>query len=920
MLCGKIANSQVYSLNNGFVNGSTITTCTGSFFDSSPTGNYSPNENYSVTFCSGSPGKVIQIVFSSLSISSDDSLIIHDGASTADVIKDVYTGVSSNLLYITPSITNLSGCITIRFISNSSFESTGWVGQIRCIYPCTQQILGTTYANPLLDSLGNVNICFGDSVVLGINTFYPYNNLNYHQHDSTSLFHWYFGDGRDSMGYNLTKLKHTYKISGGYNAKVTITDSNGCSSLLPFKIPVRTSVKPNFNIAAPAKMCLFDTLLLHPRTSLGLPGEVENPVGSFISLPVSGDSVFLPDEPPKCFTSTILVDQFLPGQTLNNVNELKGIFMTMEHSYIGDISIAITAPNGIKAILKGTVGGTAGDGTFLGEPVDESLNGGSSNPLLTNKIGNGYEYVFNSSPQHGTMWNETSTYTYNYIDNAGQGVINHYYLPAGSYTPEQSLNSLLGTPLNGSWILEICDKQAFDNGFLFNWKIEFDQSIIPNSVQYTIPIISQYWIPANGIINISNSVATVSPALPGNYSYKYRVIDAFGCVYDTLLRITNNKLPIKPRLGNDKKICIGDSTLLIVYNVQPFQQYMWSTAQFNTDSIIITEPGSYWVKTIDTNQCVNTDTLEVLLKLPFKINLGNDTMFCASKPNILSPVSLNGIVEWQWNTGDTTTSLLIQQAGTYWIQGTNTGGCSVRDTIHVFDNPINNFELPPDTAICDKTGFNITVQPPVNSTLSWQNGSTSNTQYLQSGKSYSLAATYKGCTKISAMDVAAKPLPVIYLGADTTLCKGYDLPLKVGYAGALYKWNTGSSDSFITAKNKGLYWVEASYNGCTYRDSIYFFEKNCDCDITMPTAFSPNGDGVNDVYRPYIKCFPRNYQLSFFNRYGQQIFNSTDYKQLWDGKFNNAPLPSGSYYYILTFYNEDLKRNEKRYGNVTLLR
>ena len=919
-LIGNLLYSQNYSLNNGFINGSSITTCTGNFFDSNPAGNYGSNEDYSVTFCSGSPGKVIQILFSSINISSGDTLYVYDGTSTSSSISLVFTGVSNSLQYITPSAANLSGCITLRFVSNSSIESSGWVGQIRCIFPCTQSILGSTFSLPLQDTFGNANICFGDSVKLGIQTFYPDNNLNYQQNDSTSLFHWYFGDGRDSIGYNLKSLKHSYKISGGYYARVSVTDSNGCSSVVPFKIPVRTSIRPHFNMDVPKGICLFDTLLLQPRTSTGVPGYVDMPVGSFLSLPVSGDSVFLPDEPPKCFTSTILVDQFLNGQTLNNINDLKGIFMTMEHSYLGDISIAITAPNGVRAVLKGTVGGTAGDGTFLGEPVDESLNGGGSNPLLTNIIGKGYEYVFNSNPQYGTMWNESSKYTYSFTDNAAQYALNHYYLPAGSYTAEQNLSSLLGTPLNGSWVLEICDKQAYDNGFLFNWKIEFDQSIIPNSVQYTVPIITQDWLPANGLINVSNAVATVSPAQPGTYAYRFRVTDGFGCMYDTIVKVVNNRLPVKPRLGNDKTICVGDSTLIYVANPQPTQIYKWSTSAYNTDSIIITDPDIYWVKAIDTNGCVNIDTIEVFLKLPFKINLGNDTIFCASKPNVLAPESLMGIVEWRWNTGDSSTSITIPGPGTYWIQGTNTGGCGVRDSIIVYDNPINSFSLPGDTSICDKSGFNLTINPPLNSSVVWQNGRVGNSSYIESGKTYSIVASLKGCLRNSSMKANIKPLPVINLGADTTLCKGYDLPLKVSYPGASYFWNMGSKDSFLTATNKGLYWVEATYNGCLYRDSITFSQKNCDCDIIMPTAFSPNGDGVNDVYHPYIKCFPRNYQLAFFNRYGQQVFSSKDYKTLWDGKLNNSPLPSGTYYYILNFFNEDLQRNERRFGNVTIIR
>ena len=911
---------QVYSINNGFTNGDYITTCGGSFFDSNPNGNYTPNEDYTVTFCSGSPGKVIQIIFSNLHISSGDTLFTYDGNSINNPVLDTFTGIASAFEYTTPSATNYSGCITFRFVSNSTVENEGWAGQIRCIYPCTQRILATPHTTPLADSFGYTNICFGDPVTLGVKTLYPDNDNNYHQNDSSSLFHWFFGDGTDSIGVNLVSINHTYKGNGGYYSKVIITDSNGCTSPIPISMPVRTSVKPFFNITSPSSLCLLDTIMLRPVSTFGAPGSVSEAIGSFVNLPISGDSVFLPDNPPICFNSTIIVDQFLPGQTLTNINDLKGIFMKLEHSYLGDITIGITAPNGVTVMLKSTVGATINDGTFLGEPVDETLNGGLYDSLLSNVIGKGYDYSFDGTPQYSTMWSEASRYTQTFTDNVGR-VVTHFYLPAGSYASEQNLSALIGTPLNGSWVLQICDKQSNDNGFLFSWKIEFSSAITPSSVTYTIPITSQEWLPAIGIINTNNAIATVSPPSTGTYLYKFKLTDGFGCEYDTTIKTYINRLPIKPVLGPDKKICINQPTILKVYNPQAANKYAWNVLSGDTTSITISQPGSYWVKVTDTNGCTNTDTLEVSLNLPFRISLGNDTMYCASQPNVLAPQSISGIVEWSWNTGDSTANLTINSPGTYWLQGKNTGGCWVRDSIVITDNPINTFRLPKDTSICDNTGFLLKLQPPNSSTnVVWQNGQVGNQLYVESGKTYKIAADYKSCISNSSMKVDTKPLPVFHLGNDTTLCVGYELNLHGSWPNASYLWSTGSRDSLITATAKGLYWAQATYNGCVYKDSIVFDQKNCSCDIEMPNAFSPNGDGINDVYHPYIKCFPRNYQLSFFNRFGQQVFSSKDYHALWDGRWNGNLLQPGTYYYILTFYNEELQRVERRGGSVTLLR
>ena len=920
MLCTfRSAFSQNYSLNNGFYNGASVTTCSGTFFDSNPTGTYSSDEGYTVTFCSGSPGKVIQIIFSNINIASGDTLYAFDGTSVNDQAIDTFTGITSTFQYITPSVTNFSGCITFRFVSNSTVETDGWIGQIRCIYPCNQRILASALSAPVQDANGYTNICFGDTVGLGVQTVYPDNNISYHQDDSSSVFHWSFGDGKDSIGKNLVSVKHQYIKNGGYYARLTITDSNGCTANLPIRFPIRSGIKPVYRIAVPPNICLFDTLVLAPVSSVGITGSLDMPIGTFFSLPESGDSVFLPDDPPKCFTSSIPVDQFAQGQKLNSINDLKGIFINMEHSYLGDITISLTAPNGTTVILKNVVGGTALDGTFIGEPVDETLNGGTYNPALVNVIGKGYEYVFNNAPQYGTMWSEASKYTYNFTDNAGRQVVGHYYLPAGSYTSEQNLSALIGTQLNGNWTLQICDKQAQDNGFLFNWKIEFNQAIIPSSVQYTVPIISQTWLPATGIISTNNATAIVSPALPGNYTYRFRVVDTFGCTYDTLVKVANKPLPQKPRLGGDKKICIGEPTSITVANPNAQQMYMWSNFLTAT-SITIDQPDIYWVKTTDTNGCSNADTVNITPKLPFRISLGNDTSFCASKPNVLQPQSANGIVEWHWNTGDTTAAITISAPGNYWLQGKNTGGCWVRDSIVIDYNPVNLFNLPGDTSICDRTGYQLTLQPPANTSITWQNGQTGNSLFVSCGQSYSITANNKGCLAYSSIKVNAKPLPIFNLGNDTTLCIGYELPLHAAYPGAYYKWSTGSSESFIVAKTKGLYWAEATYNGCVYRDSIQFSQKRCDCDIEMPNAFSPNGDGVNDTYRPYIKCYPRSYQLTIFNRYGQQVFYSKDYRALWDGKVNGNSAPIGTYYYILTFRNDEMMREEKRTGNITVLR
>lgn len=913
-------SGQSYFLDQGFTSGATVTTCSGKFFDSDPGGNYNPNENYTVTFCSGTSNKIIQVSFTSISIAAGDTLFSYDGNSIDATVIDTFTNSIQNSLSYTPSLSNTSGCITFRFVSNGSEERSGWEAVVRCIFPCKQMISGNTFSLPAKDPAGYTNICFGDSVSFSVETKFADNNIVYHQDDRTSIFHWVFGDGKDTTGTNLRSVKHSYTSAGGYYARLTITDSNGCTNNQPIRMPVRTSLKPVFNILPPPYICLLDTAILKPAALINGQATVTTSGGSFVTLPVSGDSVFLPDNPPQCFTSSIVIEQFAPNQTLQNLNDLQGIYMNMEHSYLGDITISIEAPNGAKVFLKTTVEGSANDGTFLGEPVDESLWGDPTDNNFAKVRGKGFEYFFNNAPQHATMWDEASKHSYSYTDNAGQIITNHYYLPAGSYKSEESMLSLIGTPLNGKWTIEICDKQAIDNGFVFNWRVEFKKSILPNAETYTVPAVSQVWVGAPGLVSLYHTTALISPPTSGTFPYTYHVNDAFGCTYDTTIKLIVNPIPAKPNLGADTNICTGGSLILTAANFETGNNYHWSTSQKGISNITINQPGAYWLEASNSKGCKNKDTVVVMRVDPFTVNLGSDTLLCGLRANTLIPKASTNITGWKWSTGDTTSTYATSTTGQYWVEGKDVKGCRVRDTIEVSNNPVTFFELPNDTSFCEGSGYMLTLNPNPGTVITWNDSTTSYSRLISKSGTYSLTADYKGCTHKTDVTVAVRPLPVFNLGRDTTICNGFNLLLKATYPGASVRWSTGARDSAYTATQSGMYWAKATANECVYSDSITVTYKLCACDIKMPNAFSPNGDGINDVYRPTIKCFPRNYHLSIFNRDGQIVFNTKNYQHFWDGRFNGADLPVATYYYTLTLFNQDLMENEKKSGSITLLR
>jgi len=86
--------------------------------------------------------------------------------------------------------------------------------------------------------------------------------------------------------------------------------------------------------------------------------------------------------------------------------------------------------------------------------------------------------------------------------------------------------------------------------------------------------------------------------------------------------------------------------------------------------------------------------------------------------------------------------------------------------------------------------------------------------------------------------------------------------------------------------------------------------------ISVPNAFSPNGDGINDTWViTHLSAYP-GATVQVFNRYGQLVFQSENNSKTWDGTYNGKPLPMATYYYII-----DLKNNQKKLaGSITIFK
>lgn len=163
--------------------------------------------------------------------------------------------------------------------------------------------------------------------------------------------------------------------------------------------------------------------------------------------------------------------------------------------------------------------------------------------------------------------------------------------------------------------------------------------------------------------------------------------------------------------------------------------------------------------------------------------------------------------------------------------------------------------------------------------------------------------------------------PYIEVGPeDTVLClkEQMYLPIGISVNAVEYEWSDGSTQPKIQVDKEGLYTVAVSNDCGTYTDSINIVTK--DCSIFIPSAFSPNNDGINDKFYFQTK-YPEeisNFTMSVYNRKGNQVFTTNNITDGWDGTYNNMPQDIGTYYYMVIYEYEGENKMSK--GDVTLLR
>jgi gliding motility-associated-like protein len=369
----------------------------------------------------------------------------------------------------------------------------------------------------------------------------------------------------------------------------------------------------------------------------------------------------------------------------------------------------------------------------------------------------------------------------------------------------------------------------------------------------------------------------------------------------------------------DTMLCEAAWQTMTLQTNTGYSAYLWddgSTASTRT----ISQNGTYWVLCKDACHSV-IDSFHIRALPPDTTGqVSLDTTICKTFTGLMLTAS-PGYYGYQWNDGSTGNTKEINDWGTYWVLCKDS--ChSLVDTFHVKGADMA-FDLGNDTNVCNTHVVALKVRID-NAGYLWQDGTTDQMYNVQSPGTYSVTVNKNGCSASDNITIRYIDIRQA-LGNDTAYCYGdhFTLPL---YArtpdGSRIKWSTGATENDIMVRDTGSYFVTVTNEQCSGTDTIRVGYIICECSYLMPTAFTPNNDGVNDFYKPALQpgCTVTRYSLNIYNRYGQRVYSGTHPDAGWDGSFHDGISDVGTYYYELSFEGGSRKIQYYQKGDFSLIR
>ncbi len=403
-------------------------------------------------------------------------------------------------------------------------------------------------------------------------------------------------------------------------------------------------------------------------------------------------------------------------------------------------------------------------------------------------------------------------------------------------------------------------------------------------------------------------------------TYSVLITDGNGCTETVSAVVSQPATPLTFYSIVTPANCLENSNGLIDITVNggtPGYVYSWSNGQSGEDLSEIA--GTYTVTVSDTNGCVKSSPITINDVSAVLIISSASSTFCEGISTTMSTTSSGGVFQWYENgvpiSGASDSSYVTGQTGDYYLTLTHSCGNFVSNTLNILVNPIPALTINGGLTMCEGSSSQLDVTGADNfqwspSTGLSDSGIGNPIASPASSTTYTITGTSLGCAKDTTVTVTVNPLPVVTISSSTYDCeKGTQL---TATGGTDYIWSPSTGLDSINIPNPiavpdgtTQYFVTVTNSYMCSASGTILIVVDCDS-LIIPDGFSPDGDGVNDLFViDGLEKYPGT-SLEVFNRWGNVIYSTSDYDNSWDAiassngiTLGEGKVPPGTYFYIL---------------------
>ena len=283
---------------------------------------------------------------------------------------------------------------------------------------------------------------------------------------------------------------------------------------------------------------------------------------------------------------------------------------------------------------------------------------------------------------------------------------------------------------------------------------------------------------------------------------------------------------------------------------------------------------------------------------------------------ISETATINSNLTGLWSVGGLSNQITTTSSGSYY-QTLSTLGCISSDTVNV------TFQFPPivslgnDTTICEGTILSLNAGAPG----TWNTGAFSTLLAVSAPGNYSVIVNDGVCISLDSIDIDMDLAPLDVLPDSITHCSDLPITLNAGENLAeTFIWNTSETAPSITPTVTGTYSLIANNYCGTRTENIEIIYEKCEFTLFVPNSFTPNNDGINDVWFPVFDEL-NEIQITIFDRWGEAIFEGNKQDFFWTGNVRGGDYyaPNGVYAFKI-LYKSQFGDDEIIYGHIVLAR